>query len=175
MISCYWMSILFSFISKYSGHNFAEIVQNSLLSSAIQNYGEQYSSTGGFETDAFFRSLGDFFSIFMLSLLIGASMGCFTALISFSNDFLFFSLADPFATFPSLICLLNQIHSSPGLPTPGISSLCFDVLQHIPDSRSHRVDGSCGCSLLWNLSSSLYLQQFVWRFENEDKANLWVT
>uniref|UniRef100_A0A1B0DEZ3 Sodium/hydrogen exchanger n=1 Tax=Phlebotomus papatasi TaxID=29031 RepID=A0A1B0DEZ3_PHLPP len=47
------------------------------------------SGTGGFETDAFFRSLGDFFSIFMLSLLIGASMGCFTALISFSNDFLF--------------------------------------------------------------------------------------
>ncbi|XP_055710592.1 sodium/hydrogen exchanger 6 isoform X2 [Phlebotomus papatasi] len=53
-----------------------------VLSGAIQNYGEQYSSTGGFETDAFFRSLGDFFSIFMLSLLIGASMGCFTALLT---------------------------------------------------------------------------------------------
>uniref|UniRef100_A0A1B0EWY6 Cation/H+ exchanger transmembrane domain-containing protein n=2 Tax=Lutzomyia longipalpis TaxID=7200 RepID=A0A1B0EWY6_LUTLO len=48
-----------------------------VLSGAIQNYGEHYSSTGGFETDAFFRSLGDFFSIFMLSLLIGASMGTF--------------------------------------------------------------------------------------------------
>uniref|UniRef100_A0A1L8DUV5 Sodium/hydrogen exchanger n=2 Tax=Nyssomyia neivai TaxID=330878 RepID=A0A1L8DUV5_9DIPT len=53
-----------------------------VLSGAIQNYGEHYSSTGGFETDAFFRSLGDFFSIFMLSLLIGASMGCFTALLT---------------------------------------------------------------------------------------------
>ncbi|XP_054082499.1 sodium/hydrogen exchanger 6 isoform X9 [Zeugodacus cucurbitae] len=53
-----------------------------VLSGAIQNYGEHYSSTGGFETNAFFRSLSDFFCIFMLSLLIGATMGCFTALIS---------------------------------------------------------------------------------------------
>lgn len=51
--------------------------------SAIQNYGEHYSSTGEFETYAFFRALSDFFGIFMLSLLIGALMGCFTALISF--------------------------------------------------------------------------------------------
>lgn len=52
---------------------------------AIQNYGEHYSRTGEFETYAFFRALSDFFGIFMLSLLIGALMGCFTALISFLN------------------------------------------------------------------------------------------
>lgn len=51
---------------------------------AIQNYGEHYSSTGEFETYAFFQALSDFFGIFMLSLLIGALMGCLTALISFS-------------------------------------------------------------------------------------------
>lgn len=52
--------------------------------SSIQNYGERYQSgTGGFETKAFFKALGDFFGIFMLSLIIGAVMGCITALISF--------------------------------------------------------------------------------------------
>uniref|UniRef100_A0A1A9WXG0 Cation/H+ exchanger transmembrane domain-containing protein n=1 Tax=Glossina brevipalpis TaxID=37001 RepID=A0A1A9WXG0_9MUSC len=45
-----------------------------VLSGAIQNYGEHYSSTGEFETYAFFQALGDFFGIFMLSLLIGALM-----------------------------------------------------------------------------------------------------
>lgn len=50
---------------------------------AIQNYGKHYASSGGFELAAFFRALGDFCSIFMLSLMIGASMGCLTALISF--------------------------------------------------------------------------------------------
>ncbi|KAL9927372.1 na[+]/H[+] hydrogen exchanger 3 [Glossina fuscipes fuscipes] len=53
-----------------------------VLSGAIQNYGEHYSSTGEFETYAFFQALGDFFGIFMLSLLIGALMGCFTALLT---------------------------------------------------------------------------------------------
>ncbi|XP_017465094.1 PREDICTED: sodium/hydrogen exchanger 6 isoform X3 [Rhagoletis zephyria] len=53
-----------------------------VLSGAIQNYGEHYSSTGGFETNAFFKALSDFFCIFMLSLLIGATMGCFTALLT---------------------------------------------------------------------------------------------
>uniref|UniRef100_A0A1I8PEA1 Sodium/hydrogen exchanger n=1 Tax=Stomoxys calcitrans TaxID=35570 RepID=A0A1I8PEA1_STOCA len=53
-----------------------------VLSGAIQNYGEHYSRTGEFETYAFFRALGDFFGIFMLSLLIGAMMGCFTALLT---------------------------------------------------------------------------------------------
>ncbi|XP_023293375.2 sodium/hydrogen exchanger 6 isoform X4 [Lucilia cuprina] len=53
-----------------------------VLSGAIQNYGEHYSSTGEFETYAFFRALSDFFGIFMLSLLIGALMGCFTALLT---------------------------------------------------------------------------------------------
>ena len=58
---------------------------------AIQNYGEQYTQgTGEFEIYAFFRALGDFVSIFMLSLLIGASMGCFTALISFLNKLFYF-------------------------------------------------------------------------------------
>ncbi|XP_050741319.1 sodium/hydrogen exchanger 6 isoform X2 [Drosophila biarmipes] len=53
-----------------------------VLSGAIQNYGEHYSNTGEFETSAFLRSLSDFFSIFLLSLMIGAAMGCLTALIS---------------------------------------------------------------------------------------------
>ncbi|EDV59114.1 sodium/hydrogen exchanger 7 isoform X2 [Drosophila erecta] len=53
-----------------------------VLSGAIQNYGEHYSSTGEFETTAFLRSLSDFFSIFLLSLMIGAAMGCLTALMT---------------------------------------------------------------------------------------------
>ncbi|XP_034473773.1 sodium/hydrogen exchanger 6 isoform X6 [Drosophila innubila] len=53
-----------------------------VLSGAIQNYGEHYSNSGEFETSAFLRSLSDFFSIFFLSLLIGAVMGCFTALLT---------------------------------------------------------------------------------------------
>lgn len=31
---------------------------------------------------AFFKALGDFFGIFMLSLIIGAVMGCLTALLT---------------------------------------------------------------------------------------------
>lgn len=50
--------------------------------SAIQNYGEHYSSNGEFEGHAFLRSLGDFFSVFAFSLLIGASMGCVTAMMT---------------------------------------------------------------------------------------------
>ncbi|XP_060666401.1 sodium/hydrogen exchanger 6 isoform X1 [Drosophila nasuta] len=53
-----------------------------VLSGAIQNYGEHYSNSGEFETSAFLRSLSDFFSIFFLSTLIGAVMGCFTALLT---------------------------------------------------------------------------------------------
>ncbi|XP_017154016.1 sodium/hydrogen exchanger 9 isoform X3 [Drosophila miranda] len=53
-----------------------------VLSGAIQNYGEHYSNTGEFETTAFLRAMSDFFSIFFLSLLIGAAMGCFTALLT---------------------------------------------------------------------------------------------
>nr|XP_016945001.1 sodium/hydrogen exchanger 6 isoform X6 [Drosophila suzukii] len=53
-----------------------------VLSGAIQNYGEHYSNTGEFETTAFLRSLSDFFSIFLLSLMIGAAMGCLTALMT---------------------------------------------------------------------------------------------
>ncbi|XP_026472497.1 sodium/hydrogen exchanger 7 isoform X2 [Ctenocephalides felis] len=54
-----------------------------VLSGAIQNYGERYSEgSGAFETHAFFKAMGDFFSIFMLSLLIGAMMGCVTALMT---------------------------------------------------------------------------------------------
>ncbi|KAJ3623126.1 hypothetical protein MTP99_019376 [Tenebrio molitor] len=66
-----------------------------VLSGSIQNYEERYQSrSGGFETKAFFKAVGDFFGIFMLSLLIGAVMGCITALISFpknkSNKNIFF-------------------------------------------------------------------------------------
>lgn len=53
-----------------------------VLSGAIQNYGEHYSSTGDFEGHAFLRSVGNFFSVFFLSLVIGASMGCCTALMT---------------------------------------------------------------------------------------------
>nr|XP_022914979.1 sodium/hydrogen exchanger 7 isoform X2 [Onthophagus taurus] len=53
-----------------------------VLSGSIQNYGERYSGTGDFETIAFFKAVGDFFGIFMLSLFIGAVMGCFTALLT---------------------------------------------------------------------------------------------
>ncbi|KAH8238836.1 hypothetical protein KR038_004227, partial [Drosophila bunnanda] len=70
-----------------------------VLSGAIQNYGEHYSDTGEFETTAFLRSLSDFFSIFLLSLMIGAAMGCLTALrfnprfnSYFHNTFVSFTL-----------------------------------------------------------------------------------
>lgn len=51
--------------------------------SSIQNYGERYQSgSGGFETVAFFQAFGDFVGIFSLSLFIGATMGCLTALLT---------------------------------------------------------------------------------------------
>lgn len=50
--------------------------------SSIQKYDKHYSSTGGFEAGAFFHSVGDFCRIFSLSLLIGAVMGCVTALMT---------------------------------------------------------------------------------------------
>lgn len=54
-----------------------------VLSGAIQNYGKKYQSNDSeFETYAFFRALGDFIGIFTLSLLIGAVMGCVTALLT---------------------------------------------------------------------------------------------
>uniref|UniRef100_A0A646QDS8 Sodium/hydrogen exchanger n=1 Tax=Hemiscolopendra marginata TaxID=943146 RepID=A0A646QDS8_9MYRI len=53
------------------------------LTSAIQSYGEKYQSeSGGFEASAFLKSLGSFLAIFFGSLLIGSSMGCFTALLT---------------------------------------------------------------------------------------------
>lgn len=54
-----------------------------VLSGAIQNYGERYAAgSGEFETVAFFRAFGDFIGIFTLSLLVGAFMGCLTALVT---------------------------------------------------------------------------------------------
>ncbi|XP_058802563.1 sodium/hydrogen exchanger 6 isoform X3 [Phymastichus coffea] len=56
-----------------------------VLSGAIQNYGERYVTHVGsnsFETVAFFQALGDFVGIFSLSLFIGATMGCITALLT---------------------------------------------------------------------------------------------
>lgn len=38
--------------------------------------------TGKFEANAFFLAVGDFLGIFSLSLFIGASMGCLTALLT---------------------------------------------------------------------------------------------
>lgn len=52
------------------------------MSSSIQKYDKHYSSSGGFETIAFFRAIGDFCRIFTLSLMIGAVMGCATALMT---------------------------------------------------------------------------------------------
>uniref|UniRef100_U5EH20 Sodium/hydrogen exchanger n=1 Tax=Corethrella appendiculata TaxID=1370023 RepID=U5EH20_9DIPT len=53
-----------------------------VLSGAIQNYGEHYSSSGDYETNALLKAIGNFFSVFFLSLIIGASMGCITALMT---------------------------------------------------------------------------------------------
>lgn len=53
-----------------------------VLSGSIQNYGRHYSLTGDFESHAFLKSLGNFFGVFFFSLLIGASMGCITALMT---------------------------------------------------------------------------------------------
>ncbi|XP_023244927.1 sodium/hydrogen exchanger 7 isoform X2 [Copidosoma floridanum] len=55
-----------------------------VLSGAIQNYGERYATKGSsaFEAAAFFQALGDFVGIFSLSLFIGATMGCTTALMT---------------------------------------------------------------------------------------------
>ncbi|XP_061385778.1 sodium/hydrogen exchanger 6 isoform X5 [Danaus plexippus] len=53
-----------------------------VLSGAIQNYEKRYSVDGGFEITAFLAAIGDFIGIFSLSLLVGAFMGCLTALIS---------------------------------------------------------------------------------------------
>ncbi|KAI8438303.1 hypothetical protein MSG28_010876 [Choristoneura fumiferana] len=56
-----------------------------VLSGAIQNYEKRYSNDGGFEITAFLGAIGDFIGIFSLSLLVGAFIGCLTALISFLN------------------------------------------------------------------------------------------
>ena len=53
-----------------------------VLSGAIQNYGEHYSQTGGFETSAFLNALKDFFCVFFFSLVIGTAMGCATSLMT---------------------------------------------------------------------------------------------
>ncbi|XP_018918233.1 sodium/hydrogen exchanger 6 isoform X2 [Bemisia tabaci] len=54
-----------------------------VLSGAIQNYDKRYQmGTGKFEANAFFLAVGDFLGIFSLSLFIGASMGCLTALLT---------------------------------------------------------------------------------------------
>uniref|UniRef100_T1IZ25 Sodium/hydrogen exchanger n=1 Tax=Strigamia maritima TaxID=126957 RepID=T1IZ25_STRMM len=54
------------------------------LVSAIQSYATSFSSaeSGSMETTAFFKALGSFLGIFFGSLLIGSSMGCFTALLT---------------------------------------------------------------------------------------------
>ncbi|XP_072945152.1 sodium/hydrogen exchanger 6 isoform X5 [Epargyreus clarus] len=53
-----------------------------VLSGAIQNYEKRYSVDGGFEITAFLAAIGDFIGIFSLSLLVGALLGCFTALMT---------------------------------------------------------------------------------------------
>lgn len=80
-----------------------------VLSGAIQSYGKRYSSTGGFELTAFFQALGDFFSIFMLSLMIGAAMGCLTALISFLRQMLTIDNIHPLTTIAKRFSLTEPI------------------------------------------------------------------
>lgn len=58
-----------------------------LNSRAIQNYELRYSNDGGFEITAFLGAIGDFIGIFSLSLLVGALIGCLTALISFLKTY----------------------------------------------------------------------------------------
>ncbi|XP_028035107.1 sodium/hydrogen exchanger 7 isoform X4 [Bombyx mandarina] len=53
-----------------------------VLSGAIQNYETRYSHDGGFEISGFLGAIGDFIGIFSLSLLVGALMGCLTALMT---------------------------------------------------------------------------------------------
>ncbi|XP_026731978.1 sodium/hydrogen exchanger 7 isoform X6 [Trichoplusia ni] len=53
-----------------------------VLSGAIQNYELRYSNDGGFEITAFLGAIGDFIGIFSLSLLVGALIGCLTALMT---------------------------------------------------------------------------------------------
>ncbi|XP_047529288.1 sodium/hydrogen exchanger 7 isoform X4 [Vanessa atalanta] len=53
-----------------------------VLSGAIQNYEKRYSTDGGFEITAFLAAIGDFIGIFSLSLLVGAFIGCLTALMT---------------------------------------------------------------------------------------------
>ncbi|XP_047985373.1 sodium/hydrogen exchanger 6 isoform X5 [Leguminivora glycinivorella] len=53
-----------------------------VLSGAIQNYEKRYSNDGGFEITAFLAAIGDFIGIFSLSLLVGAFIGCLTALMT---------------------------------------------------------------------------------------------
>ncbi|XP_052747019.1 sodium/hydrogen exchanger 7 isoform X6 [Bicyclus anynana] len=53
-----------------------------VLSGAIQNYEKRYSVDGGFEITAFLAAIGDFIGIFSLSLLVGALIGCLTALMT---------------------------------------------------------------------------------------------
>lgn len=63
-------------------------VKRCFLFRAIQNYEKRYSNDGGFEITAFLGAIGDFIGIFSLSLLVGAFIGCLTALISFSTSIL---------------------------------------------------------------------------------------
>ncbi|KOC65499.1 Sodium/hydrogen exchanger 6 [Habropoda laboriosa] len=81
----------YSLKRKYFFRNLGAILMYALIGTtisafvigSIQNYGERYQSgSGGFETVAFFQAFGDFVEIFSLSLFIGATMGCITALLT---------------------------------------------------------------------------------------------
>lgn len=53
-----------------------------VLTSSIQKYNDHFSTSDGFESEAFFKTLFDFLRIFSSSLLVGASMGCFTSMLT---------------------------------------------------------------------------------------------
>ncbi|XP_021925908.1 sodium/hydrogen exchanger 7 isoform X3 [Zootermopsis nevadensis] len=113
-----------------------------VLSGSIQNYGERYQSgTGGFETQAFFRALGDFFGIFTLSLLIGALMGCITAILTKFTHVRDFPLLESalfvlmsYSTF--LIAEASELTGVVAVLFCGICQAHYTYNNLSPDSRS---------------------------------------
>lgn len=54
-----------------------------IVNSAVQTYGDTFtSSDSGFQVSPFFQSLGVFVYTFASSFIIGATMGCATALLT---------------------------------------------------------------------------------------------
>lgn len=136
---------------------------------SIQNYGKHYSSTGGFETTAFFHALGDFCSIFMLSLLIGASMGCVTALMTK------FTKVRDFPLLESALFVLMSYSTFLIAEATELTGLTVKTSNYTGKIFDWNCDRRCRCcTILWHLSGPLHLQQFIGWFSDKNKANFWV-